>query len=157
MVKAMRAVESVRGTHLRTGNRRLARGRGSASITRAAWTQVAQKSDLEANGGRMVVETSKGRVLLQELEGEIYAVSNKCPHLGLPLVGKTALFQGQVQSGCIVCPAHGTAFDLKSGDVRGEWCPKLPNLPLVGKGPPEKPLPTFPIKIEEGGAIAVDI
>lgn len=26
---------------------------------------------------------------------------------------------------CVVCPAHGTAFDLKTGDVKGEWCPKV--------------------------------
>lgn len=26
---------------------------------------------------------------------------------------------------CVVCPAHGTAFDLKTGEVKGEWCPKV--------------------------------
>jgi nitrite reductase/ring-hydroxylating ferredoxin subunit len=27
---------------------------------------------------------------------------------------------------CIVCPLHHTAFALKSGEVRGEWCPYPP-------------------------------
>ena len=29
---------------------------------------------------------------------------------------------------CIVCPLHKTAFALKSGEVRGEWCPYPPVL-----------------------------
>jgi nitrite reductase/ring-hydroxylating ferredoxin subunit len=30
------------------------------------------------------------------------------------------MFQGSVVQGCIVCPAHNTAFDLKTGAVKGE-------------------------------------
>jgi len=44
-----------------------------------------------------------------------------CRHLGLPLVGRTALLQGKVADKCIVCPAHGTAFDLGTGEVKGKW------------------------------------
>ena len=52
---------------------------------------------------------------------------------------------------CITCPAHGTAFSLEDGSVQGEWCPKLPNLPLVGKlGPGPAPLKTFASRVEEG-------
>jgi nitrite reductase/ring-hydroxylating ferredoxin subunit len=60
-------------------------------------------------------------VLLVQDGDSVYAVSNKCSHLGLPLVGKTSFFQGTVASGCVVCPAHGTAFDLATGEVKGEW------------------------------------
>ena len=70
-----------------------------------------------------MVEVNGARILVAEFAGDVFAVSNKCSHLGLPLVGKTALLQGQVKDKCIVCPAHGTAFDLASGDVKGEWCP----------------------------------
>jgi len=31
----------------------------------------------------------------------------------------------QVKDSCVVCPAHGTAFDLATGEVKGEWCPKV--------------------------------
>lgn len=48
----------------------------------------------------------------------MFAVSNKCSHLNLPLVGKTAFFQGEVQNKCIICPAHKTAFDLATGAQR---------------------------------------
>lgn len=40
-------------------------------------------------------------------------------------VGKTAMFQAEVKDKCVVCPAHGTYFDLKTGEVKGEWCPKV--------------------------------
>lgn len=53
-------------------------------------------------GGRKVVEVGGQRVLIAEAEGQIYAVSNKCSHLGLPLVGKTALLQGKVSRGALL-------------------------------------------------------
>lgn len=39
-------------------------------------------------GGRLVVEVNKARILVADVDGDIFAVSNKCSHLGLPLVGK---------------------------------------------------------------------
>jgi hypothetical protein len=38
------------------------------------------------------------RVLIVEDAGEVFAVSNKCSHLGLPLQGKTALFTATVRA-----------------------------------------------------------
>ena len=40
---------------------------------------------------------------------QVFAVSNKCSHLGLPLVGKTAMFQAQARRG----------YDVA---VRRMWC-----------------------------------
>jgi len=71
------------------------------------------------------------------------------------LFAKTAMFQGKVAGGCIVCPAHNTAFDLKTGEVKGEWCPKFPNLPLIGKVGDAKPLPTFESRVNADGSIEV--
>ena len=79
-------------------------------------------TEVKEAGGKKVVEVDGlGRVLLAESDGQIFAVSNKCSHLGLPIVGKTALFQGAVSDRCVTCPAHGTKFDLASGEVKGEW------------------------------------
>lgn len=113
------------------------------------------QTELAAAGGKKVVETPAGRVLVAEVDGTVYAVSNKCTHLGLPLVGKTALLQGTIADKCIVCPAHNTAFDLATGEVRGEWCPGFPDLPFVGKGTKAKPLPTFESRVSEDGSIEV--
>lgn len=66
------------------------------------------------------------------------AFANSCPHLGSPfdlatIEQKPALDGGvEVEGGgcvdCIVCPVHRTAFEIQSGDVRGEWCPYPPVL-----------------------------
>eukprot|EP00873_Tetraselmis_striata_P041117 jgi/Tetstr1/461381/TSEL_000592.t1 len=119
----------------------------SMRVHAGGWTKIGSKTALSGAGGKTVVETAVGRILLAEVEGTVFAVSNKCSHLGLPLIGKTALLQGEVKDKCIICPAHGTYFDLATGEVQGEWCPKLPNLPIVGKGPAQKPLPTYECRV----------
>ncbi|GAX82006.1 hypothetical protein CEUSTIGMA_g13588.t1 [Chlamydomonas eustigma] len=121
--------------------------RRTVTVQAASWTKATTTDAIKAAGGKLVVEVAGQKVLFAEVDGAVYAVSNKCSHLGLPLVGKTALFQGKVTNGCVVCPAHNTAFDLKTGEVKGEWCPKFPNLPLVGKIGDSKPLPTFQSRV----------
>jgi nitrite reductase/ring-hydroxylating ferredoxin subunit len=37
-----------------------------------------------------VVELGGSRVLIVGIDDEVYAVSNKCSHLGLPIVGESA-------------------------------------------------------------------
>jgi nitrite reductase/ring-hydroxylating ferredoxin subunit len=116
--------------------------------------------DLKEKGGRAVVELGGGKILIQEFMDDLYAVSNKCPHLGLSMQGKTALLSADMRDdGCIVCPAHGSAFELQTGEPKGEWCPGLPTLPLVGKpmlGTPA-PLPTYDVRVGAGGMIEVDV
>jgi nitrite reductase/ring-hydroxylating ferredoxin subunit len=67
------------------------------SVNAAGWTKVSTTKELATSGGKKVVETEAGRILLAEVEGTVFAVSNKCSHLGLPLVGKTAMFQGEAR------------------------------------------------------------
>ncbi|EFN52420.1 hypothetical protein CHLNCDRAFT_138918 [Chlorella variabilis] len=125
----------------------------------AAWTPTGVKDhEIGAAAGKKVVEIGGQRILLAAVGEEIKAVSNKCSHLGLPLVGKTPVFQAEVANGCVTCPAHGTKFDLTTGQPVGEWCPKMPNLPLIGKiGDTPKPLPTFEARIAESGEIEVNV
>ena len=49
-------------------------------------------------------------IVLTKQDGEIFAFENDCPHAGGPLS------EGQCDSGQILCPYHGWAFDLKSGE-----------------------------------------
>lgn len=79
--------------------------------------------------------------------GDVYAVNNKCSHLGLPIQGK--IVGKPLQGGCLVCPFHNTAFDVKTGEVKGEWSPSFPNIPFIGKGEP-KGLPTYETRVTDG-------
>ena len=74
--------------------------------------------DLKEKGGRAVVELGGGKILIQEFMNDLYAVSNKCPHLGLSMQGKTALLSADLRGRRVhrvprarqrVRPAHGHA------------------------------------------------
>ncbi len=68
-----------------------------------------------------------------KVEGEIFVLSNICPHQHSAMI-----FDGFIEDGCVVCPAHGWKFDLKTG-----------MLPTKSKG-----LDTFPVKIIDGYVLA---
>lgn len=49
------------------------------------------------------------------VDGDLFAVSRRCRHLGADLA------KGSIDSnGCLVCPWHGARYDVKTGEmVRG--------------------------------------
>ena len=115
-----------------------------------SWTKVLGENAL-ATGGREVVKVEDRKILILNHQGKLYAVDNACPHLKLPLK------KGKVTQDCaLVCPWHKSAFDLGTGDVK-DWTPFPPVVgKLMGKITPEKALPTFPTKVEDG-SIWVDL
>lgn len=76
---------------------RPAASRCRLTIKAAAWQKATTKDALKGAGGKTVVELAGQKVLVVDIDDTVYAVSNKCSHLGLPLVGKTSFFQGQVR------------------------------------------------------------
>lgn len=64
-----------------------------ASVPPCLPVQTLAETALKDNGGKQVVELGGSRVLIVGVGEDVYAVSNKCSHLGLPIVGKTAVFQ----------------------------------------------------------------
>lgn len=44
----------------------------------------------------------------------VYALDNICPHQHVPLI-----YDGIIEDDCVVCPAHGWKFDLKTGKLGG--------------------------------------
>ncbi len=49
------------------------------------------------------------KVLLANLDGQFYAIADRCPHMG------GSLSEGKREGNLIVCPNHGAAFDLTTG------------------------------------------
>jgi nitrite reductase/ring-hydroxylating ferredoxin subunit len=97
------------------------------------------------DGERRVVQVGARKVIVLNVQDEIFAVDNACPHLRFPLS------DGKVTDDCgIICPFHHSAFDLKTGDVK-EWSPWPPGLGRVlGSIAREKALPVYDTKIEDG-------
>ena len=91
------------------------------------WHKAAKKGDLE-EGKAQLVELEGKVIALFHQKGRYYAVDNKCPHRGGPLV------QGHVEDGKVTCPWHAWQFELSTG-----VCDTMP-------GTTQK---TYPTKIED--------
>jgi nitrite reductase/ring-hydroxylating ferredoxin subunit/uncharacterized membrane protein len=63
-------------------------------------------------GGMRGIEADRARILLsRSSSGEVCAISSVCSHFGGPLD------QGDREGDTVVCPLHGSRFDLCSGQV----------------------------------------
>ena len=60
-----------------------------------------------------IVEVEGRDLVLVNVDGQFYALDNRCPHQGGPLG------RGTVEDGSIVCPWHGWRWDRRSG--RAIW------------------------------------
>ncbi|MFP4457849.1 MAG: Rieske (2Fe-2S) protein [Clostridia bacterium] len=67
------------------------------------------------------VNHGKKTILIGKIDGQYYAVSGKCTHLGCNL------YKGQYHQGVITCPCHGSKFKLINGKVL-EWIGEWPNI-----------------------------
>ena len=72
-------------------------------------------------------------VFLLKTPTTIYALANKCAHMGGPLA------EGKVEGDTIVCPWHGSRFCMKDGRVED--------------GPATNNQPAFDVKIEGGNVL----
>jgi nitrite reductase/ring-hydroxylating ferredoxin subunit len=68
-------------------------------------------------------------VVLAKVAGAVYAVSDKCPHMGCPLS------RGKLEGYTLTCPCHDWRFDVRSG--------RFIDAPELG-------LDCFPVKSEAG-------
>jgi nitrite reductase/ring-hydroxylating ferredoxin subunit/uncharacterized membrane protein len=57
------------------------------------------------------VEVKGARILLARKDGEIFAISEVCSHLGGPLS------EGKMKDCSVICPWHGSRFSLEDGSV----------------------------------------
>jgi nitrite reductase/ring-hydroxylating ferredoxin subunit len=108
------------------------------------WVKAMGESEL-AEGDKRVVELEGRAILLLRYQGQVYAMNNKCPHLGGSLV------KGKLTAeGTIVCPLHHSVFDVKTGAVKA-WAPWPPIASgVLGAISHERPLTTYPTKSETG-------
>jgi nitrite reductase/ring-hydroxylating ferredoxin subunit len=79
-----------------------------ATTESAASVRVCSLEELERD--RMRAVSAGGHVILLVLEqGEVYALDNRCPHMGFPL------HRGTVRDGILTCHWHHAKFDLAGG------------------------------------------
>jgi nitrite reductase/ring-hydroxylating ferredoxin subunit len=66
-------------------------------------------------GGRTVINLGGHVIALFNVAGRIFAVDNRCPHMGFPLD------RGTVKDCILTCHWHHARFDLSSGGTFDQW------------------------------------
>ncbi|WP_178916424.1 Rieske (2Fe-2S) protein [Natronomonas gomsonensis] len=88
-----------------------------------SYVPVCDLADLEAEGRTVVSEDGRTIALFYH-EKEIYAVDNRCPHMGFPLV------EGTVDEGMLTCHWHHARFELEEGDTFDPWADDVQTFPV---------------------------
>jgi nitrite reductase/ring-hydroxylating ferredoxin subunit len=83
------------------------------------WVRAASLARLVGEG-QAVFTGGERPVVLFDRDGEVFALDNRCPHMGFPLS------RGTVEDGMVVCHWHHARFDLRSGCTFDLWADDAP-------------------------------
>ena len=87
------------------------------------YVPVARLEDLQGKG--CITVQPNGKILVLFLYGErVYALDNRCPHMGFPLD------KGSVEDGILSCHWHHARFDLASGGAFDLWADDIESFPV---------------------------
>jgi len=92
------------------------------------FVKAALKKEIPA-GKMKAVDVAGVSVLLVNVDGEYYAIGNKCTHRGCKLS------KGALDGEAVKCPCHKSVFYVKTG--------------AVIHGPASRPEPKYAVKVEE--------
>ncbi len=101
----------------------------------AEWARICGAGQAPAPGKVMEAEVNGVQICLANLDGELAALDNLCPHRQGPLG------QGWIEGDAVICPWHSWAFNLKTG---------------LSEYPAHERVAVFPVKID-GEHVLVDI
>ena len=74
--------------------------------------------------GQLVVHGGHRPILVVYGRGRVFALDNRCPHMGFPLE------RGSVEDGILTCHWHHARFDLESGCTFDLWADDVPICPV---------------------------
>ena len=99
------------------------------------WVRVAAAAECPP-GTLLGVAAGSERIVLANVEGDIYALLDRCSHQDFPLS------DGELEGDRIECIYHGAAFDVCTG--------RAMQLPAI------RPVKTFPVEVR-GDEVFVEI
>lgn len=102
----------------------------AADRSEEALRWVAVEGEPPAPGTMRGVDADGAPLVLCNVEGTLYAVEDRCPHVRIPLSG------GCLEGPLLQCPLHGGKVDVRDGS------PAAP--------PVRRPVPTHPVRQREG-------
>lgn len=80
------------------------------------WTHAGSLEELKRQGAKVI----KGGIAVFVHEDRVYAVDNRCPHMGFPL------HMGSLCDGILTCHWHHARFDICSGGTLDPWADDVP-------------------------------
>ncbi len=84
---------------------------------------VASLADLKVTNC-LTVQAERHTIVLFAYGDNVYAVDNRCPHMGFPLD------KGSVKDGILTCHWHHARFDLASGGTFDQWADDVRDFPV---------------------------
>lgn len=100
----------------------------------AEFAVVAGANEL-SEGEMRAFEVRGIKVAVANVAGTFYAFDDTCTHL------QCSLAEGDLEEATVICPCHGSEFDVRSGEVL--------------QGPAREPVETYETRIE-GGRLEIE-
>src|SRR5216684_4245190 len=91
--------------------------------TTSSFVRAGSFEELKAKG-RIVVRGRHRPILLVHEGGNVFALDNRCPHMGFPLD------RGSIEDGILTCHWHHARFALASGCTFDLWADDVPTCPV---------------------------
>lgn len=115
------------------------------------FVRAASLGEVKASG-RLVVHLEGHTIALFLVGDRVYAVDNRCPHMGFPLS------RGTVRDGILTCHWHHARFDLQSGGTFDPWADDVRTFPVevhngevwVDLSVPPQPVEHYFSRIQDG-------
>jgi nitrite reductase/ring-hydroxylating ferredoxin subunit len=70
-----------------------------------------EENEIKENSMKLVT-VAVHKILLAKYGGQVYGVSNRCPHMGC------SLSAGTLKEYIVTCPCHGWSFDTRNGQYQ---------------------------------------
>jgi nitrite reductase/ring-hydroxylating ferredoxin subunit len=96
-------------------------------IVRTEFLRAGTIQELKSKG-RLVVRGAHRPILVVEDRDRIFALDNRCPHMGFPLD------RGSIEDGILTCHWHHARFDLASGCTFDLWADDVPTCAVELRG-----------------------
>src|SRR5215469_14780694 len=93
-------------------------------------------SNIQASNGCLSIQIRNHTIALFYHNSKVYAVDNRCPHMGFPLS------KGTVKDSILTCHWHHARFDLSNGGTFDQWAGDVHS---------------FPVEIRNENEVCVDI
>ncbi|MCE5344233.1 MAG: Rieske 2Fe-2S domain-containing protein [Eubacteriales bacterium] len=100
------------------------------------YVKVLQADSLQ-DGEKIKVTPGDKALLVTRVQGAYYAIDNRCPHMG------GSLYDGRLEGDTVLCPKHGTAFNVRTGKVTRNGRIAFISLKVSD-------VKAYPVKIENG-------